>query len=68
MYIVHTHCFLVDTISEFLYLGCQLYSAKVQNPAPEFKGKAVVGGEFKEIKLEDYKGKYVVLFFYPLDL
>jgi alkyl hydroperoxide reductase subunit AhpC len=22
---------------------------------------------FKEIKLSDYKGKYVVLFFYPLD-
>jgi len=25
------------------------------------------GGEFKEIKLSDYKGKWVVLFFYPLD-
>ena len=28
---------------------------------------AVVGGEFKSIKLSDYRGKYVVLFFYPLD-
>jgi hypothetical protein len=27
----------------------------------------VVKGEFKEISLDDYKGKYVVLFFYPLD-
>lgn len=24
-------------------------------------------GSFKQIKLSDYKGKYVVLFFYPLD-
>jgi alkyl hydroperoxide reductase subunit AhpC len=27
----------------------------------------VVKGEFKEISLDDFKGKYVVLFFYPLD-
>uniref|UniRef100_A0A0V0J4N3 Thioredoxin peroxidase n=1 Tax=Schistocephalus solidus TaxID=70667 RepID=A0A0V0J4N3_SCHSO len=36
-------------------------------PAPDFKGTAVVNGEFKEISLKDYKGKYVILFFYPLD-
>ena len=36
-------------------------------PAPKFKGTAVVKGQFKEISLDDYKGKYVVLFFYPLD-
>ncbi|CAF0843986.1 unnamed protein product [Didymodactylos carnosus] len=35
--------------------------------APDFKGQAVVDGNFKEIKLQDYKGKYLVLFFYPLD-
>lgn len=40
---------------------------KVQQPAPEFKGQAVVEGDFKEIKLADFKGKYLVLFFYPLD-
>lgn len=39
----------------------------LQKPAPAFKGTAVVNGQFKEIKLEDYLGKYVVLFFYPLD-
>ncbi|XP_037086406.1 peroxiredoxin 1-like isoform X2 [Pollicipes pollicipes] len=38
-----------------------------QQPAPYFKCQAVVDGEFKEISLDDYKGKYVVLFFYPLD-
>lgn len=36
--------------------------------APLFTTRAVVdGGEFKEISLADYKGKWVVLFFYPLD-
>lgn len=41
--------------------------AKVQCPAPDFKGMAVVNGQFKEISLKDYAGKYLVLFFYPLD-
>ena len=36
-------------------------------PAPKFTGMACVNGQFKEISLDDYKGKYVVLFFYPLD-
>ena len=43
-------------------------AARVQHPAPDFKGKAVVNGDFKEIQLSDFKGKYLVLFFYPLDL
>ncbi|XP_033125391.1 peroxiredoxin-2-like isoform X3 [Anneissia japonica] len=42
-------------------------SAHVQQSAPPFQGLAVVDGRFKEINLEDYQGKYVVLFFYPLD-
>ena len=41
--------------------------ARVQHPAPEFKGQAVIDGQFKEISLEDYKGKWLVFFFYPLD-
>ena len=39
----------------------------VQKPAPDFKGKAVIGKNFKEISLADYKGKWLVFFFYPLD-
>lgn len=39
----------------------------LEKPAPPFVGTAVIEGEFKTIKLSDYKGKYVVLFFYPLD-
>lgn len=39
----------------------------VQKPAPDFEGEAVIGGDFKKIKLSDYKGKWLVLYFYPLD-
>ena len=40
----------------------------VSKPAPDFEAQAVMpDGSFKQIKLSDYKGKYVVLFFYPLD-
>ena len=40
----------------------------VQTHAPDFKATAVLpDGSFKDIKLSDYKGKWVVLFFYPLD-
>ena len=36
-------------------------------PAPAFKAKAVVNGQFVDVSLSDLRGKYVVLFFYPLD-
>jgi peroxiredoxin (alkyl hydroperoxide reductase subunit C) len=42
-------------------------AVQVQQPAPDFSAMAVVGKEFKQIKLSDYRGKYVILFFYPLD-
>ena len=40
----------------------------LQKPAPAFSGTAVIDGQFKDINLSQYAGKYVVLFFYPLDL
>jgi peroxiredoxin (alkyl hydroperoxide reductase subunit C) len=39
----------------------------VGKPAPKFKSQAVVNGQIKEVSLDDYKGKWVMLFFYPLD-
>jgi len=43
-------------------------NAKVAHEAPDFKAQAVMpDNSFKEISLADYKGKYVILFFYPLD-
>ena len=41
--------------------------ALVQKEAPDFAATAVVNGEFKPIRLSDYRGKYVLFFFYPLD-
>lgn len=38
-----------------------------QMKAPEFKAPAVVNRQFKDVSLADYKGKNVVVFFYPLD-
>jgi peroxiredoxin (alkyl hydroperoxide reductase subunit C) len=40
---------------------------RVGQVAPDFKATAVLDQEFKAIKLSDYRGKYVILFFYPLD-
>lgn len=43
---------------------------KLNKPAPEFKQPAYQKGlkdDYKEISLSDYKGKWVVLFFYPRD-
>lgn len=40
----------------------------IGQPAPQFTCQSVVdGGDFKEISLSDFKGKWVVMFFYPLD-
>ena len=46
------------TTNECLRVGMQ---------APDFSATAVVDQEFKDITLSQFKGKYVVLFFYPLD-
>jgi len=41
---------------------------KIQQPAPAFEADALMpNGTFGKISLSDYRGKYVVLFFYPLD-
>lgn len=40
----------------------------VTKAAPDFTAKAVMpDNSFAELKLSSYRGKYVVLFFYPLD-
>ncbi len=43
-------------------------SVLVQQEAPDFAAQAVMpDGTFQEVKLSDYRGKYVMLFFWPLD-
>jgi hypothetical protein len=41
--------------------------ARVGKPAPDFEVGAFIDGGFKNIKLSDYKGKWVALCFYPGD-
>ena len=40
---------------------------KINNSAPEFQEEAFINNEIKKISLSDYKGKWVILFFYPGD-
>ncbi|MDE3269100.1 MAG: peroxiredoxin [Pseudomonadota bacterium] len=43
-------------------------SVLVGKLAPDFSAEAVINGEFKDkLCLSDYRGKYVLLYFYPLD-
>lgn len=42
-------------------------SLKVGSLAPEFKSTAYVAGQFKDVSLREYHGKWVCLFFYPKD-
>jgi peroxiredoxin (alkyl hydroperoxide reductase subunit C) len=48
--------------------GDLIMSALVTQKAPDFVATAVMAdNSFGEIRLSDYRGKYTVLFFYPLD-
>jgi len=40
---------------------------KLNEEAPKFSATAYHNEQFKEMKLEDFKGEFVVLFFYPAD-
>ena len=39
----------------------------INEKAPEFTEDAYIGGEIRKIGLKDYRGKWLVLFFYPAD-
>lgn len=41
--------------------------ARVGAPAPDFEAAAFVDGGFQNIKLSDYRGRWVALCFYPGD-
>ncbi|GIL88678.1 hypothetical protein Vretimale_17268 [Volvox reticuliferus] len=53
-----------DGLDGIMYPQSQVY---VGAPAPGFTAPAVVDGEITNIRLSDYRGKYVCLFFYPKD-
>jgi len=44
-----------------------MVQARVGKPAPDFELSAFHEGGFKNVKLSDYKGKWIVVCFYPGD-
>ncbi len=40
---------------------------RVGKPAPDFEANAYGKGEISKIKLSDYRGQWVMLYFYPGD-
>ncbi|KOB73724.1 Thioredoxin peroxidase 2 [Operophtera brumata] len=46
----------------------QFTKAMISKPAPEWEATAVVDGEITQLALSSFRGKYLVFFFYPLDL
>jgi NADH-dependent peroxiredoxin subunit C len=40
---------------------------ELNTKAPEFEQEAYMDGEIKKIKITDYHGKWLILFFYPAD-
>lgn len=53
-----------DYSTKIFYPPSQLEVGEI---APDFKAPAIVDGEIHDISLRDYRGKYVILFFYPKD-
>ena len=47
--------------------GYAMGTARVGKEAPDFVAPAYFAGAFKEYKLSDYRGKWVLLCFYPGD-
>ncbi|HLF53945.1 MAG TPA: peroxiredoxin [Candidatus Nanoarchaeia archaeon] len=41
--------------------------AKVRENAPEFKLKGILNEQIRDYSISEYKGKWTVLYFYPLD-
>jgi hypothetical protein len=41
--------------------------ARVGKPAPDFELSAFYQGGFKNVRLSDYKGKWIIICFYPGD-
>src|SRR5215831_14029267 len=48
-------------------MGGSRMAAFVSQPAPDFTADAYFNGAFEKVSLSKYKGKKLVLFFYPLD-
>ena len=60
--------FSLDTVKNANPINKEKNNMLVTKLAPDFTATTVMpDNSFKDITLSDYKGKKVVLFFYPLD-
>lgn len=61
---------LIQLLFNKNYMGCcsdEGRCIQVGCKVPLFKAEAYTKGEFKDVSLKDYEGKWTLLFFYPLD-
>ena len=56
-----------EAASQTIDREVEMSLARVGHEAPDFEAAAYVDGGFKNIKLSDYRGQWVVLCFYPGD-
>lgn len=61
-----------DLMSSDLYAsglagGPSFYMATRDDHAPLFTADAIIDSQVKKISLADFKGKWILLFFYPSD-
>ena len=45
----------------------RMVQARIGEEAPDFEASAYVDGGFRNVKLSDYRGQWVVICFYPGD-
>jgi hypothetical protein len=53
--------------SELIDKEVPMVQARVGQEAPDFEATAYVDGGFKNVRLSDYRGQWVVICFYPGD-
>lgn len=57
-----------SSIFVFVTFLCVCSSIRVRDRAPDFEATGVIGpNNFKDFSLDSFKGRYLVLFFYPMD-
>ena len=50
-----------------MFENCCEDQLKIGHPAPKFTAEAFINGQIKKVSLDDYKGKWTIIFFYPAD-
>ena len=60
--------YFLDTVKNATLINKEIINMLVTKIAPDFTATTVMpDNSFKDITLSDFRGKKVVLFFYPLD-